>query len=151
MKLYYRRAISVIVLSAAITLLPFLSYAEWPANAYNKHEINSAISALYGGSPVVESKNITLNIPEIAENGAMVPVKVISDLKNIESISIFVEKNPSPLAANFKIFKNQQGFVNTRIKLNKTSVVKAVVKADGKLYSAERLVKITIPGCSGSI
>ena len=79
----------------------------------------------------------------------MVPVSVQTSLANVESIAIVVEKNPSPLAAQFELSPSIKGFVSTRIKMGTTSNVVAVVKADGKLYSASKEVKVTIGGCGG--
>jgi sulfur-oxidizing protein SoxY len=79
----------------------------------------------------------------------VVPVSVTADMGTVESISILAEKNASPLTASFKLASNAEPFVSTRIKMGKTSNVIAVVKADGKLYSTQKEVKVTIGGCGG--
>ena len=104
---------------------------------------------LFGSADVSESSAIELNAPDIAENGAVVPVSVSSTLDGVESISIIVEENPAPLAASFDLTPNAVADVSTRLKMGKTSNVVAVVKADGKLYSATKEVKVTIGGCGG--
>jgi sulfur-oxidizing protein SoxY len=87
--------------------------------------------------------------PDFAENGAVVPVTVSSTLSNVEAISIIASNNPSPLTSTYVLTSASVPFVSTRIKLGKTSNVMAVVKADGKLYSASKEVKVTIGGCGG--
>jgi len=92
---------------------------------------------------------VKIKAPDIAENGAVVPITVSSTLPDIESISIIAAKNPSPLAASFQLSSMSEGYVSTRIKMGKTSNVIAVVKSGGKLYSATQEVKVTIGGCGG--
>ena len=87
--------------------------------------------------------------PDIAENGAVVPVGAVSKLPNTTDIMIIVEKNPSPLAAAFTIPAGTNADVQTRIKMGQSSNVIAVVKADGKLYSATKETKVTLGGCGG--
>ena len=95
------------------------------------------------------SGDITIKAPPIAENGAVVNVAVSTNLSNVDSISLLVEKNGSPMAASFNLAPQTEAFVKTRIKVSKTSSVIAVVKSGGKLYSAGREVKVTIGGCGG--
>ncbi len=87
--------------------------------------------------------------PEIAENGAQVPVTVTSRIANTQSISIIVDKNPFPLSSTFEFAGGAEGYVSTRLKMGQTSNVIAVVKADGKFFSASKEVKVTIGGCGG--
>jgi sulfur-oxidizing protein SoxY len=88
-------------------------------------------------------------VPEIAENGAVVPVTIRSDLENVESISIVVEKNPRPLAATFEMLPGTLPEVSNRIKMGETSDVMAVVKTADGIYSTSKQVKVTIGGCGG--
>jgi sulfur-oxidizing protein SoxY len=92
-----------------------------------------------------ESKALTA--PDIAENGALVPVAVTSRIPNTQQISIVAEKNPFPLAATFEIANGAEGYVRTDLKMGQTSDIWAVVKADGKFYVAKTEVKITVGGC----
>lgn len=92
---------------------------------------------------------IQLTVPEIAENGAVVPITVVSTLPGIEQISILVAKNPSPLAASFTILPGTEGRVTTRVKMGGTSNVIALIKADGKFYRSSKEVKVTAGGCGG--
>ena len=101
-----------------------------------------------GGKPA-DSKDINLTSPDIAENGAVVPIAVTSKLPKTEEIYILVEKNPSPLTATFVIPEGTEPFISTRTKMGQSSNVYAIVKADGKLYSAVKETKVTLGGCGG--
>ncbi|MCP4697248.1 MAG: thiosulfate oxidation carrier protein SoxY [Gammaproteobacteria bacterium] len=137
--------------AAGAGLFPQALMAEWPEAAFSAETVDAALSALLGASNHVEdNKIIKIKAPDIAENGAVVPIQVTTSLEKVESISIIAEKNPVPLAASFNFpAGNGEGFVQTRIKMGKTSKVIAVVKADGKLYSGSKEVKVTIGGCGG--
>lgn len=136
-----------VALSAS--LLPQALLAEWPEAAFQAKTIDEALQALVGGAERTESGDITIKAPDIAENGAVVPIQITTTLPNVESISIIAEKNPIPLIASFNFGENAIGYVSTRIKMGTTSDVVAVVKADGKLYAAKKEVKVTIGGCGG--
>ena len=110
---------------------------------------SGALSALMGSEVTEPSDAINIKAPDIAENGAVVPITISTDMKGIESIALIAEKNPSPLVASFDLGPGAQGFVATRIKMGKTGDVVAVVKSGGKLYSARKGVKVTIGGCGG--
>lgn len=114
---------------------------------FEAKNLQDALAAL--GGAAVDSKDITITTPDIAENGAVVPVGVSTSLPNTSEIYIFVEKNPSPLAAVFMIPAETEPMVQTRIKMGQSSNVIVVVKADGKLYSASKETKVTLGGCGG--
>ncbi|MDP2811913.1 MAG: thiosulfate oxidation carrier protein SoxY [Rhodocyclaceae bacterium] len=120
--------------------------AEWNKVAFESKDMASAMKGV-GAATAVDHKDLVLKAPEIAENGAVVPVDVISNIPNTTSISIFVDKNPSPLSAHFDFSNGGLPDVSVRLKMGQTSTVKAVVKADGKFYSAQREVKVTSGGC----
>lgn len=101
------------------------------------------------GGPGTESTDITLTAPEIAENGAVVPLSVSSAVPNTQAIYVFVEKNPNPLSAAFTIPDGTEPSVVTRVKMGESSRVYAVVKADGKIYTTSRDTKVTLGGCGG--
>jgi sulfur-oxidizing protein SoxY len=88
-----------------------------------------------------------ITAPDIAENGAVVPVAVTSRIPSTQQISIVTEKNPFPLAATFDVANGGEGYVSTRIKMGQTSDVWAVVMAGGKYFTARKEVKITVGGC----
>ena len=102
-----------------------------------------------GASDHSPSDAVKLKAPDIAENGAVVPITVSSTLDNVEGISIIATSNPAPLTSTYVMTSNSEPYVSTRIKMAKTGDVIAVVKADGKLHSATKEVKVTIGGCGG--
>jgi len=130
-------------------LTPGAVLAAWNKNAFTAKSIDEAIAAT-GGNPVTTpSKDITIKAPDIAENGAVVPVSVVTKMKGVDSITLLVEKNATPLSAVFHLPKGTLPDVSTRVKMGKTGDVIAVVKANGKLFSARKGVKVTIGGCGG--
>lgn len=134
---------------AGILALPGQLFAARPDAAFNSTATEDAINALFGTSEVSDSDAVVLSAPDIAENGAVVPIGVSTELENVESIAVFVDGNPNPLVASFEIGPNSVADVSTRIKMGKTSLVRAVVKADGKIYGSQKEVKVTIGGCGG--
>lgn len=120
-----------------------------PEGAFDAKAVKDALTGLYGEVNTEPTDKITLKLPDIAENGAVVPVVVSTDLTDIESIAILAENNVNPLVATFKLTPKSVGYVGTRIKMAKTAKVIAIVKADGKLYSTQKEVKVTIGGCGG--
>ena len=135
-------------LIGASVLMPRIALAAWSEKAFKAEDQATAMNELLGGTPE-ESAEVTMKAPDIAENGAVVPVTVRSTMANVESMSIFVENNPTPLVVEFMIPAGTAADVSTRLRMGKTSKVTAVVKADGKLYSASKEVKVTIGGCGG--
>jgi sulfur-oxidizing protein SoxY len=123
--------------------------AAWNLAAFEAKDVPGALNALLGANTTEPSEAIKIKAPDIAENGAVVPITVETTLADVESISIIASENPVPLVANFNLGKNASGFVSTRIKMGKTGDVVGVVKAGGKLYSAKKGVKVTIGGCGG--
>jgi sulfur-oxidizing protein SoxY len=101
-----------------------------------------------GGTPASNAQ-VAIVSPDIAENGAVVPVGATSNLPNTTEIYLLVEKNPTPLAASFMIPAGTEANVQTRLKMGQSTNVVAVVKADGKLYSATKETKVTLGGCGG--
>ncbi|WP_028470712.1 thiosulfate oxidation carrier protein SoxY [Neptunomonas japonica] len=136
-------------LIGASVLMPRIALAAWSKEAFEAKEQTAAMNALFGSDGVEESAEVNLKAPDIAENGAVVPVTVTSSMSGVESMSIFIEGNPSPLAAEFMIPAGTKADVSTRVRMGKTTKVTAVVKANGKLYSAAKEVKVTIGGCGG--
>lgn len=122
--------------------------AGWPADAFKQKDEQDALKALYGKG-VEKSDKVSLDVPEIAENGAVVPVSVDASLPNVTSISILIPANPFTLAASYKIPEGTRPSVACRLKMAKTADVIAVVESDGKLYSTSKEVKVTLGGCGG--
>ncbi len=140
---------AIAVAASAGLLIPRTVMAAWPKSAFEAKNIKDALNAIGGTSTATSSGKIKINAPEIAEVSAEVRITVDADMDNIDSISIIVEKNPSPLAAHFELGSGALGYVSTRVKMAKTSNVMAVIKAGGKLYSAKKEVKVTVGGCGG--
>ena len=140
---------SMIGLAISAGLLkPRLVLAAWPQTGFEAKTVDGALNALHQSSGTAPSKDINIKAPDIAENGAVVPITVTTTLP-AEVITLIVEKNPSPLAGNFIMGTGVMGYVSTRVKMGKTSKLIAVVKAGGKLHSADKEVKVTIGGCGG--
>ena len=144
-----------------VTLLTLVAAAGWlkpgeslAADAWNKAAFESktldeAYKAISGGAPA-QTKDVTFfSTPDIAENGAVVPIGVTSTLPKTESIAILVEKNPNMLAASFDIPQGTEPSITTRVKMGQSSNVYALVKADGKYYVASKEIKVTLGGCGG--
>ncbi len=130
-------------------LSPRQVLAAWPKSAFQAKNVNDALKNLYNSDLAPASDAIKLEAPDIAENGAVVPVTIETSLKNVESITIISEKNQTPLVASFNMTPKAEGYISTRIKMGQTSNVIAVVKANGKLHSTRKEVKVTIGGCGG--
>ena len=130
-------------------LTPRVSLAAWSKAAFDATDVNASVSALYGSSSMDNSDKIKIKAPDIAENGAVVPVSVTTSIDGVSSISLFADKNATPLTAEFTLGPTTEGYVSTRIKMGKTANVVAVVKAGDKLYSSSKEVKVTIGGCGG--
>ena len=123
--------------------------AEWNKAAFTSKAMDDALKAIGATNPETNAVFIQLTVPEIAENGAVVPVTVSSSLPNVEQISIFVDKNPNVMAANFVFPAGTESMVTTRVKMGQTASVVALVKADGKFYRTTKEVKVTAGGCGG--
>lgn len=136
------------VAASAGLLTPRMVLAAWPESAFAAKNIDDAMNGLYNSSSAKDSGDIKIKAPDIAENGAVVPITISTGLQ-ASSIAVLIEKNPSPLACSYELGGNTAGFVSCRVKMGKTSDLIAVVKAGGKLYRAKRKIKVTIGGCGG--
>ena len=137
------------LLAAAGVLRPGeLLAQDWNKAAFDMKSVPEALRALGAASPAA-SDAILIKAPEIAENGAVVPVAVESRLPGTESITLLIDKNPQPLTAAFAIPAGTESSVSTRVKMAETADVYALVKADGKFYMAKKEIKITLGGCGG--
>jgi sulfur-oxidizing protein SoxY len=139
---------TVAVAVAAGLLKPTQAMAAWNSDAFQSKNIGDAMKGL-GISGPADSKDIVIKAPDIAENGAVVPVEVTSGIAGTTSIALFAEKNVTPLVGNYTLSNGAQGFISTRIKMGQTALVRAVVNAGGKSYTAAKEVKVTIGGCGG--
>jgi sulfur-oxidizing protein SoxY len=141
-----RRGLLAIALLGLLS--PLRAFAAWNKAAFEAKALPAALQQLGAGTPI-ESKDIVIKAPEIAENGAVVPIEISSSLPGVSAISVLVDKNPTPLVSTFRFADGADGFVSTRIKMGETSAVRAVVEANGKFYTATKEVKVTLGGCGG--
>src|SRR6476620_5646009 len=125
------------------------SAQSWNKAAFDTKSMADTMKALGGGEPAQSKDIVFFQTPDIAENGAVVPVGIISNIPKTESIAVLIEKNPNMLAAVFDIPAGTEPSLSTRIKMAQTSNVFALVKADGKYYVASKEIKVTLGGCGG--
>ncbi len=140
---------TITVAASAGLLSPRAVLAAWPKNAFKARKLDIAIKAIAGTNNTTNSKEIVVEAPDIAENGAVVSITVKSKAANTQQISVLVPENANPLCANYILTDNIDGFITGRIKMRKTSDVVAVVKAGGKFLTARKPVKVTLGGCGG--
>jgi sulfur-oxidizing protein SoxY len=123
--------------------------AEWPKSAFEAKNMADAVKALGGGAPA-ESKDVTITGPDIAENGAVVPVGCATTLPGVKRLLLLVEKNPSVLGAVFNVTDAVEANLSTRVKMGQSSNVYAVaMMSDGKVLYAVKEIKVTLGGCGG--
>ena len=140
---------TVAVAIVAGLLKPVTAFAAaWNSLAFAAKDPAEAIkNAGYDGA--AQSNDIVIKAPDIAENGAVVPVSATSNIPGTTSMAFFVEKNPTPMIGSFEFSNGAEPYISTRVKMAKTSVVRVSVKAGGKNYTNSREVKVTIGGCGG--
>lgn len=143
-----KQSLAVAGLLGATGLFPQYAMA-WTKTAFDAKTIADAVKA-YGASAPVESKDVSLTAPDIAENGAVVPLAAASTLPGVKAILLLVEKNPNALSAKFDVTDAVEPSFATRVKMGQTSDVYAVaITADGKAHYAKKEVKVTLGGCGG--
>ena len=138
-------------LLAALGLLllkPFAALAAWNEQAFGAKTTADALKSLGAASPAT-SKDIVIEAPLIAENGAVVPIEVSSNIPGTRSIAVLIEKNPFPLAGRFEFKDGALPFVKLNVKMGETSDVRVLAEAGGRHYAATREIKVTIGGCGG--
>ncbi len=143
-----KQSLAVAGLIGATGLFPQYALA-FTKVAFDAKTVNDAVKAYGPGAPV-ESKDVTLTAPDIAENGAVVPLAASTTLPGVKSILFLVEKNPNALSAKFDVTDEVEASFSTRVKMGQTSDVYAVaITSDGKAYYAKKEVKVTLGGCGG--
>ena len=130
-------------------LTPQAVVAAWNEKAFGSKTVEDAMANAMGSASATASDAIKIKAPDIAENGAVVPISIATEMSGVESIALLADGNNSPLVATFMLGAGAVPDVSTRIKMGKTSDVIAVVKAGGKLHTARKSVKVTIGGCGG--
>ena len=138
------------VLGAFVALLakPLAGLAAWNESAFGAKTPQDALKGI-GAANSAPSKEIVIDAPQIAENGAVVPVEITSNVPNTKSIVVLVEKNPFPLVAKFDFLEGAVAFVKVNVKMGESSNVRVLAEAGGKYYAAFKEVKVTIGGCGG--
>ena len=134
--------------AAATVAFPRMVFAAYNQKAFKNPEVEDSLNELFGGNASTPSGDIKLKAPDIAENGAVVPIEISTSMK-VDKIAFMVKENPNPLAIVADIPAGTEPMVKTRVRMGKTTQVTAVVSSDGKLYTASKEVKVTIGGCGG--
>jgi len=144
-----QRSAAVAGALAGLGLLPQAAQAAWNSAAFEAKNMADLVKAL-GVSAPSESKDVTITGPDIAENGAVVPVGCSSSLAGVKRLMILVEKNPNMLAALFDVSDSVEASFNTRVKMGQSSNVMAVaITADNKVLFSQKEIKVTLGGCGG--
>lgn len=147
---FLKAASSAGLIAAAIAaglMKPGQALATWNNAGFTATKTADALAAI-GGTGAMESKDIQVKAPDIAENGAVVPIEVATTLANVESIALLGEKNVNPLIAHYAL-TNFGGSLYMRVKLGQTANVRAIVTSGGKTYTATKNIKVTAGGCGG--
>ena len=139
---------SLLALLGVLLAKPLAALAAWNAQAFGAKSAADALKGIGAGAPQA-SKDIVIEAPQIAENGAVVPIEISSNLPGTTSIAVIIEKNPFPLAGKFDFKDGALPFVKLNVKMGETSDVRVVAVAGGKHFAATREIKVTIGGCGG--
>ena len=135
--------------AVAITLLrPLAALAAWNQDAFGAKTPQDALKSI-GAADSALSKDIAIEAPQIAENGAVVPVEITSNIPGTTAIAVVIEKNPFPLAAKFDFMEGALPYLKLNVKMGETSEVRVVATAGGRHHAATKEIKVTIGGCGG--
>ena len=148
-RIFLQASLAGAVVAATGTVGILDASAAWQADAFAARSVALALKSAFGTEEHSPSDRIAIKAPNLAENGAMVPVEVTTTLPNVESISFLVEGNQNPLAATFRLGANAERVIATRLKLGRSSAVLVVARSGGVLYSARKEIRVTIGGCGG--
>jgi sulfur-oxidizing protein SoxY len=139
---------SLLAALGVLILKPLAALAAWNEQAFGAKSAAEALQSL-GAGAAAPSKDIVIEAPQIAENGAVVPIEIASNIPGTTSIAVLIEKNPFPLTGRFDFKEGALPFVKLNVKMGETSDVRVLAVAGGKHYSASREIKVTIGGCGG--
>jgi sulfur-oxidizing protein SoxY len=140
---------SLLAAAAAIVLEPFAALAAtWNKDGFGAKTTADALKTLGASNPVA-SRDVLIEAPEIAENGAVVPIEITSNVPGTTSIAVLIDKNPFPLVGKFDFMEGALPFVKLNAKVGETSEVRVIAEAGGKHYVATKEIKVTIGGCGG--
>ena len=127
---------------------PFRGFANWNKDAFHSKHYQKGLESLYGSKLIEKTNNIKIQAPDVAENGASVPITASSSIKGIETFSIFIENNPLPLIASYNLSKNAIPNFSVRVKIAKSSPIHVVVKSQGKLLYSSKKIHVSVGGCA---
>jgi len=127
---------------------PLAALAAWNKEAFGAKTAGDALKSLGIGN-AAPSKDLAIDAPEIAENGAVVPIEISSAIAGTSALIVVIEKNPFPLTARFDFKEGALPFVKLNVKMGETSDVRVLAEAAGKHYFATKEIKVTIGGCGG--
>ena len=133
---------------AAVLAKPLAALAAWNENAFGAKTPQEALKGIGAGNPT-PSGDIVIEAPQIAENGAVVPIEIAANIPGTTSIAVVLDKNPFPLAARFDFKEGALPYVKVNVKMAETSDVRVVAIAGGRHYVATREIKVTLGGCGG--
>ena len=139
---------SVLAALGVLLLKPFAALAAWNEQAFGAKTAADALKTLGAPTPAA-SKDIMIEAPQIAENGAVVPIEISSNIPGTTAIAVLIDKNPFPLAGKFEFKEGALPFVKLNVKMGETSDVRVVATAGGKHFAASKEIKVTIGGCGG--
>jgi len=142
------RRSSLLALLGFLLAKPLSVLAAWNEQAFGAKTAADALKGI-GASGAAPSKDIVIDAPQIAENGAVVPIEISSNVPGTSAIAVVIEKNPFPLAGRFEFKEGALPFVKLNVKMGETSDVRVVAFAGGKQFTATREIKVTIGGCGG--
>jgi len=151
-RLFLKSSLAASTIGVAVgagLLTPQAVLAAWKQEAFAAKEVNEALKALLGSDATENSDAIEVKAPDIAENGAVVPITVSTTIAGVKSIAVMAAANPVPLIADFQLGEGAQAYVSTRIKMGKTGDVIGVVRTADKTFVNRKNVKVTIGGCGG--
>jgi len=149
-RLFLKRFFScsaILVTGIGGMLKPLMALADWNTDAFSVVTEKDAVTKFFPNQTVTPSDAIKIGVYDLVENGAVVPVKIKTELPDVKSITILVEKNPNPLIANFILNPECSGFIATRIKMDRSSDIIAIVNSQGKLHSTRKFVEVLEGGC----
>jgi sulfur-oxidizing protein SoxY len=146
----YRRALLAALATGftAAILKPLAALAAWNKEAFGAKTPGDALKTL-GIANATPSKDLSIDAPQIAENGAVVPIEISSAIPGTTALIVIADNNPFPLLARFDFKEGALPFVKVNVKMGETSDVRVLAEAGGKYYSATKEVKVTIGGCGG--
>ena len=143
-----RTTLQFIAALGAGLLVPLRAFAAWNKDAFQSKTAADALKGLGVGAST-DSKDIVIEAPQIAENGAVVPIEITSNVANTRSIAVVIDKNPFPLTARFDFGEGALPYVKVNVKMGESSFVRVFAEAGGRFYAASKEVKVTIGGCGG--